>query len=151
MALKSAHLLKSLLQSLSALCRRGCERSITLSVMIYEGRAFGSSTREVQVSAKARRKLDFIFHPDPILSPSHCTPPTMLSRAFRRSIAPQFRRNAFSTPSRTTPFISAFRSVTTDAASSHADKEAVPEVSKAKSITSLRRCSATNQLCSTGR
>lgn len=41
----------------------------------------------------------------------------MLSRTIRRNLATPFRRNAF-----------AVRRVTTDAASSHADKEAVPKV-----------------------
>ncbi|KAF2715125.1 hypothetical protein K504DRAFT_469436 [Pleomassaria siparia CBS 279.74] len=47
----------------------------------------------------------------------------MLSRAIRRSIASPLRRNAFA-PAAARP---AFRTVTTDAASSHADKEAVPK------------------------
>ncbi|KAF2788215.1 hypothetical protein K505DRAFT_379040 [Melanomma pulvis-pyrius CBS 109.77] len=47
----------------------------------------------------------------------------MLSRAIRRSIASPLRRNAFA-PVAARP---AFRTVTTDAASSHADKEAVPK------------------------
>ncbi|KAF2191504.1 hypothetical protein K469DRAFT_720538 [Zopfia rhizophila CBS 207.26] len=44
----------------------------------------------------------------------------MLSRSIRRSIALPLRRNAFAARP-------AYRSVTTDAASSHADKEAVPK------------------------
>jgi pyruvate dehydrogenase E1 component alpha subunit len=46
----------------------------------------------------------------------------MLSRTIRRSIASPLRRNAFAPAARP-----AFRTVTTDAASSHADKEAVPK------------------------
>lgn len=46
----------------------------------------------------------------------------MFSRVARRTIALPIRRNAFATP------LTALRRVTTDAASSHADRESVPEV-----------------------
>jgi len=47
----------------------------------------------------------------------------MFSRAVRRQIVAPLRRNAF----QQMPIVAARRAVTTDAASSHADKEAVPE------------------------
>jgi hypothetical protein len=66
--------------------------------------------------------------PDP-----HHTPLTlvdtgiaMLSRTFRRSIASPLRRGV-AAPIATRP---AFRSVTTDAASSHTERENVPQVGK---------------------
>ncbi|KAH7110555.1 dehydrogenase E1 component-domain-containing protein [Dendryphion nanum] len=46
----------------------------------------------------------------------------MLSRTIRRNIASPLRRNAFAPAARP-----AFRTVTTDAASSHADREAIPK------------------------
>jgi pyruvate dehydrogenase E1 component alpha subunit len=46
----------------------------------------------------------------------------MFSRALRRSVATPLRRNAFAPATRP-----AYRTVTTDAASSHADKDAVPK------------------------
>lgn len=64
-----------------------------------------------------------LHHPTPRPLPRPSTDTAMLSRTIRRSIASPFRRNVAAPAARP-----AFRFVTTDAASSHTDKEAVPEV-----------------------
>ena len=73
--------------------------------------------------------VNTIHHPFPVFPLNHIHRPRqdtvkMFSRAVRRQIVAPLRRNAF----QQMPIVAARRAVTTDAASSHADKEAVPEV-----------------------
>ena len=118
-----SHLLKGYLRIVPNFVRRCYNR-------------FGPCTHHLQAQPQSSSfpnavdpTFNLIFYPLP--SP----PLEMFSRAIRRSVAPQFRRNAIFTPS-----ISTRRTVTTDAASSHADKEAVPAVRFEKTYELKRTC-----------